>query len=80
MCTDITISTFDVLREFHSCNISLTFNNENQVPLVSVCFKNNLYEIKFLNTNTTKTYVDVESAIKAINETMSVNVKASEPV
>ncbi|QTD42210.1 hypothetical protein [Sporosarcina sp. Te-1] len=66
MSTDLTKSTFDILTEFQSCNISIVFNDEEQVPLLSISYTANLYEITYLQANTIETHEGVESAISAI--------------
>jgi hypothetical protein len=60
----------ETLKQYDACAISLTFNNKERIPLLSVCYENNGYEITYLDTQFTEIYVDIESTISAINKVM----------
>ncbi|MBB4823801.1 hypothetical protein HNO89_001021 [Sporosarcina luteola] len=72
MSTVLTKSTLDILREYQTCEISIIFNDEHQVPYLSVSYIDNLYVITNLRTNIIETYRDVESVITSIIEELNV--------
>jgi hypothetical protein len=60
----------ETLKQYDTSEILLTFNNKKRLPLLSVCYENNCYQITYLDRQFTDIYVDIESTISAINKVM----------
>jgi hypothetical protein len=60
----------ETLKQYDACEISLTFNNKERIPLLSVCYENNCYEITYLDTQITDIYHDIKSTISVIDKVM----------
>lgn len=60
----------NTLKQFNDCEISVTFNNESNVPILSVCYENNKFEITFLNEQTVQIYDDLETTLTVIDGIM----------
>ncbi|WP_419880876.1 hypothetical protein ACN6MY_14770 [Peribacillus sp. B-H-3] len=66
MSKDHIKTMLDTLKEYHECQISLTFNDDGQQPLLAVCYKNSYYELTYIKTFVIETYNNIESTISAI--------------
>ena len=61
----------ETLKQYNNCDISLTFNNG--IPLLSVCYDNNGYELTHLDTQIIETFDDIKNTISAIDKFMQNN-------
>lgn len=68
MSLDHTKTMLKTLKQYHNSEILLTINDNNHLPMLSVCYKNFCYEITFFKTLISETYDDIESAISAIDK------------
>jgi hypothetical protein len=57
----------ETLRYFYHTEINLTFKQEDLTPILSVCFKNNQYEITYLKTQIIEHYEKLESVLTIIH-------------
>ncbi|MBM7655217.1 hypothetical protein [Neobacillus cucumis] len=57
----------ETMRYFHNTEIYSTFKKEDQTPILSVCFKNNQYEITYLKTQKIEHYDKLESVLTIIH-------------
>ncbi|WP_026691945.1 hypothetical protein [Peribacillus kribbensis] len=71
MSLDHTRTMLETLKQYPDCEISLTFNDPDQQPLLSVCYKNNSIEITNIQTLVVDTYDDIESTLNAIEKTIN---------
>ncbi|MEH7098058.1 hypothetical protein [Neobacillus vireti] len=58
----------ETLRYFYHTEINLTFKKEDLTPILSVCFKNNQYEITYLKTQNIEHYAELESVLTIIHK------------
>jgi hypothetical protein len=70
MSLDHIKTMLETLKQYDNCEISLTFSNDERIPLLSVCYNNNFFEITHFNTQIIETYNDIESTISAIDKIM----------
>jgi|tagenome__1003787_1003787.scaffolds.fasta_scaffold6380225_1 hypothetical protein len=63
-----TKSLLETMRFFSHTEIYSTFKKEDQTPILSVCFKNNQYEITYLKTQNIELYDKLESVLTIIHE------------
>ncbi|OIK11825.1 hypothetical protein [Bacillus sp. MUM 13] len=66
MSKDHIRTMLETLKQYHECQISLTFNDDSQQQLLSVCYKNSCYELTYIKTLIIETYNNIESTISAI--------------
>ncbi len=57
----------NTLMEYESSAISLTFNNQIHIPILSVCYQNEHFQITHLGSHKVETYNDVYTALSAID-------------
>ncbi len=62
-----TKSLLETMRYFSRTEISLTFKKEDQTPILSVCFKNNQFEITYLKSQNIELYDNLESVLTIIH-------------
>jgi hypothetical protein len=55
------------IQKYPNCEISLTFNDDDQQPVLYVCYKQNLFEVTHAQTQAVDTFYTVESTLKAID-------------
>ena len=70
MSLDHIKTMLETLKQYTNCEITLTFKNKNNIPLLSVCYDNNCYELTHLDTQIIVTYDDIETTISAIDKVM----------
>ncbi|KRF60626.1 hypothetical protein ASG99_26320 [Bacillus sp. Soil768D1] len=70
MSLDHIKTMLETLKQYTNCEITLTFKNKNGIPLLSVCYDNNCYELTHLDTQIIETCDDIESTISAIDKVM----------
>ncbi|PLS06649.1 hypothetical protein [Neobacillus cucumis] len=58
---------FETMRYFNHTEIYSTFKEEDQTPILSVCFKNNQYEITYHKTQNIELYDKLESVLTIIH-------------
>jgi hypothetical protein len=58
------------IKQYHNCEITLTFHNKHLAPLLSVCYLNKCFQLTYLNNYIIETYDDIESATSAIEKAM----------
>lgn len=63
------------LKQFENCEISLTFNNENNIPVLVVCYLNKCFKITYLAKLIIETYDDIESTLTAIDNAMHASLQ-----
>ncbi len=63
------------IQEYPNCEISLTFNDDNQQPVLYVCYKENLFEVIHAQTQAVDTFYTIESTIKAIDKELNSNLQ-----
>ena len=73
MSLDHINTMLDTLKQYNYCEISLTFKNNNGIPLLSVCYDNNGYELTHLDTQIIETVDDIKTTISAIDKVMQNN-------
>ncbi|SFC81607.1 hypothetical protein SAMN05443252_106321 [Bacillus sp. OV322] len=66
MSKDHIKTMLETLKQYHECQISLTFNDDGQQPLLSVCYKTSCYELTYIKTLKIESYNNIESTISAI--------------
>jgi hypothetical protein len=63
MSSDHSKTMLRTLMEYADSEISLVFNDQNRLPLLSVCYKNFCFEVTNLKNSVINTYDDIEKAI-----------------
>ncbi|PLT28671.1 hypothetical protein CUU66_17400 [Peribacillus deserti] len=71
MSLDHTRTMLRTLKQYSDCEISLTFNDNNQLPVLSVCYKNNGFEVTTIQTLVIDTYSSIESTLTAIDKAIN---------
>jgi hypothetical protein len=59
------------IQEYPNCEISLTFNNDSQQPVLYVSYRKDLFEVTHAQTHAVDTFYTIESAIKAIDKELN---------
>ncbi|MBM7694692.1 hypothetical protein JOC77_004169 [Peribacillus deserti] len=67
MSVDHLRTMLNTLKQYSNCEISLTFNDNNQQPLLFVYYKNNLFEVINAQTLVVDTFEAIESTLTAID-------------
>ena len=57
----------ETMRYFNHTEIYSIFKEEDQTPILSVCFKNNQYEITYLKTQNIELYDKLEPVLTIIH-------------
>ncbi|OCA85289.1 hypothetical protein A8F95_11515 [Bacillus wudalianchiensis] len=70
MSVNHTKTMLETLKEYPTCEISLTFKHDDGTPLFSICYQKNGYQITYLDSLITKTYNDIECTISAIDKAL----------
>ena len=70
MSLDHIKTMLETLKQYTNCEITLTFKNKNNIPLLSVCYDNNCYELTHLDTQIIENCEDTKSTISAIDKVM----------
>ncbi|ALC91619.1 hypothetical protein AM500_18885 [Bacillus sp. FJAT-18017] len=61
MSLDHIKTMLETLKHFGNCEITLTFNSNQDPPILSVCFQENHFQITYLNNHNNETYDDNDS-------------------
>ena len=70
MSLDHIKTILETIKQYNNCEITLTYKNKNSIPLLSVCYGNNCYELTHLDTHIIETCEDINSTILAIEKVM----------
>ncbi|PLS18036.1 hypothetical protein CVD28_10190 [Bacillus sp. M6-12] len=74
MSLDHMRTMLNTLKQYSNCEISLTFNDNNQQPLLLVCYKN-LFEVINAQTLVVDTFETIESTITAIDNAIEIKLQ-----
>lgn len=72
MSLDHTKTMLNTLRQYHTSEINLILNGNDDTPLLAICYKDGCYELKSLNTSNIQTCDTIETTIISINKLMNV--------
>ena len=70
MSSNHTKTMLETLKDYHDCEISLTFSNSNGTPLLFVSYQNDSYQITGFKSLITENYDSIESTILAVDKVM----------
>ncbi|MBM7694856.1 hypothetical protein JOC77_004335 [Peribacillus deserti] len=73
MSFDLARIMLTTLKQYSNCEISLTFNDNNQQPVLSVCYKEKFFEVTNIQTLVVDRYENIESTIVAIDNVIKDN-------
>jgi hypothetical protein len=62
-----TITMLKTLKQFEKCQITLTFNDQSNKPVVTVAYISDSYHVTYIESQFVETYNDVNSTLSAIN-------------
>lgn len=62
------------IKQYEKSDITLTFNNVNQVPILSVCYQNKHFHLTYLKVDITEAYDNIHSTISAINKALPYDI------
>ncbi|WP_409300468.1 hypothetical protein [Peribacillus sp. SCS-155] len=65
------------LSEYPNSEITLTFNNRYEVPILSVNYLKLGFHLTYLNNQTVETYYDIETTVTAINIAIENNLQTT---
>jgi hypothetical protein len=72
-----TKTMLNTLLEYENSAISLTLNNQNHIPILSVCYLNQCFQITHLGNNRIETYNDVDTTLIAIDHALKSSLQTA---
>ncbi|MFS0634482.1 hypothetical protein AB1K84_01150 [Mesobacillus foraminis] len=70
MSLDYTKLMLQTLKQYHKSDITLTFTNEEDVPVLSVSYLSNYFHVKNLNSSVVESYSELYPAVDYIEHSM----------
>ncbi|MBT2757020.1 hypothetical protein J7E71_13815 [Mesobacillus foraminis] len=70
MSLDYTRLMLQTLKQYHKSDITLTFTNEEDVPVLSVRYLSNYFHVKNLNSSVVESYSELYPAVDYIEHSM----------
>ncbi len=70
MSLDYTKLMLQTLKQYHKSDITLTFTNEEDVPVLSVRYLSNYFHVQNLNSSVVESYSELYPAIDYIEHSM----------
>mgnify|MGYP001105055700 CR=1 FL=1 len=72
MSLDHTKTMLTTLRQYHTSEINLILNGNDDTPILAICYKDGCYELKNLNTSVIEICDDIETTLRSINNLINV--------
>ncbi|MFY0805703.1 hypothetical protein [Peribacillus frigoritolerans] len=71
------ITMLKTLKEFEISQITLTFNDQSNKPVVKVAYISNSYRVTYIESQFVETYNDINSTLSAINSAINETLETS---